>query len=175
MEKTQPEVIRQYFEQLGQNIPMKLHLDIAGAVSLILPGYIERSTGDIDVVGEIPAEIRSMHKLLDDLEALHGLHLGHIQTNYFPAGWSDRVHSFGLYRRLEVSLLDVYDVFMSKLFSARIKDLGDLKVLAPQLEKVKLVERFKSNCGGFVVVDRLKELANNNWRILFAEDLPAMQ
>ena len=172
VDKTQPESIRQYFEHLGQSLHKKLHIDVAGAVSLILPGYVERSTGDIDVVGEVPAEIRSQHKLLEDLEKLHGLHLGHVQTHYFPKGWSERVHSFGLFWRLEVSLVDVYDVFLSKLFSARIKDLGDLKVLAPQLEKPTLVDRFKTTCLDFLVVKRLQELAQNNWRIIYGEDLP---
>lgn len=174
MNKTQPDAIRQYFEHLGQNFSKKLHLDIAGAVSLILSGYVERATSDIDVVGEIPAEIRSQHKLLDELENLHGLHLGHVQTHYFPKGWSERVHSFGLFRHLEVSLVDVYDVYLSKLFSARLKDLGDLKLLTPQIDKAILVERFTRTCADFLVVQRLRELATNNWRILFSEDLPAV-
>jgi len=173
MDKTQPESIRQYFEQLGQSLPKKLHIDIAGAVSLILSGYVERSTSDIDVVGEVPLEIRTQHKLLDDLEKLHGLHLGHVQTHYFPKGWSERVHAFGIFGRLEVSLVDVYDAFLSKLFSARTKDLGDLKVLAPQLDKAVLVERFLTTCPDFLAVARLKELAANNWRIIYGEDLPS--
>jgi hypothetical protein len=174
MSKTHPEAIRQYFEQLGQSLHKSLHLDIAGAVSLILPGYIERATSDIDVVGEVPPEIRTQYQLLDDLEKLHGLHLGHVQTHYFPKGWSERVHAFGLFSRLEVSLVDVYDVFLSKLFSARMKDQGDLKVLAPQLDKSILVERFQTTCSDFLSAPRLKELALNNWRILFGDDLPSI-
>lgn len=172
MDKTQPEAIRQYFEQLGQHVHKKAHLDIAGSVSLILPGYLERATTDIDVVGDIPEEIRNQHKLLENLEKLHGLHLGHVQTHYFPTRWSERVHSFGMYGRLEIALVDVYDVFLSKLFSARFKDLGDLKVLMPQLDKEILVDRYLKHCPDFLTVPRLKELAENNWRILFSEDLP---
>ena len=170
--KTQPEAIRQYLEQLGQSLPRKLHIDIAGAVSLILPGYVERGTSEIDIVGEVPEEIRSKHKLLEDLETLHGLHLGHVQTHYFPKGWSERVRSFGLFWRLEVALVDVYDVFLSKLFSARIKDLGDLTLLRPQLDKSVLTERLQTTCRDFLAVARYKELAEGNWRILFDEPLP---
>ena len=166
--RLEPESIRQYFEQLGQSLPKKLHIDIAGAVSLILPGYVERSTSDIDVVGEVPSEIRTQYKLLDDLEKLHGLHLGHVQTHYFPRGWSGAFMLSVFFGALEVSLVDVYDVFLSKLF-ARTKDLGDLKVLAPQLDKAVLVERFLATCPDFLAAAGLKELATNNWRIIFAK------
>ena len=40
---------------------------VGGSIALILPGYRERATTDIDVVDELPAEIRSQHALLDDL------------------------------------------------------------------------------------------------------------
>ena len=40
-------------------------------------------------------------------------------------------------------LLDVYDVFLSKLFSVREKDRDDLRVLIPQLSKDVLVRKFK--------------------------------
>ncbi|MCA1837925.1 MAG: hypothetical protein LC674_03950, partial [Actinobacteria bacterium] len=79
---------------------------------------------------------------------------------------------YGVFNHLQVSLVDVYDVFLSKLFSARMKDIGDLKVLLPQLEKEILVDRFLTTCSDFLTAPRLKELAEKNWHILFGEDLP---
>jgi hypothetical protein len=172
MEKTQPDTIRQYFESLGMTLQKKIHIDIAGAVSLILPGYVHRSTADIDIVGEVPEPIRTQYRLLDDLERRYGLHLGHVQTHYFPKGWSERVHAFGIFSRLEVSLVDVYDVFLSKVFSSRNKDKDDLTVLKPQIDKEVLVDRFENSCGDFLPAVRLKEIATENWRVLFSEALP---
>ena len=49
-----------------------------------------------------------------------------------------------------------------------------LEVLAPQLDKEILVERFRTTCPDFLAAPRLKELAANNWRIIFGEDLPTI-
>ena len=68
-----------------------------------------------------------------------------MQSHYFPSGWQNRAHSLEPFGRLQVLLVDVYDVFLSKLFSARIKDLEDLLVLAPQLDKDDLVEKLKDH------------------------------
>ncbi|MBI2807048.1 MAG: hypothetical protein HYX68_18860 [Planctomycetes bacterium] len=172
MDKLDPETIRQYFQQLGFSLRQTVKIAVGGGCALILPGYITRFTEDIDVVGEVPEDIRAEYQLLDGLEKLHGLHLGHVQPHYFPRGWQERVHAFGVYHHLQVALVDVYDVFLSKLFSARMKDVGDLKVLAPQLDKEIIARRFRETCHDFLAAPRLKELAENNWKILFGEELP---
>jgi hypothetical protein len=172
MDKTDPETIRQYFQQLGFELRQTVQISVGGGCALILPGYVSRFTEDIDVVGEVPTEIRTKYQLLEDLEKLHGLHMGHVQPHYFPQGWQERVHSFGVYNHLQVSLVDVYDVFLSKLFSARMKDMGDLKVLLPQLTKEVLVRRVAETCKDFLAAPGLKEIAEKNWQILFGEPLP---
>lgn len=172
MDKTDPETIRQYFQQLGFELRQPVKISVGGGCALILPGYVSRFTEDIDVVGEVPADIRAKYQLLDELEKLHGLHMGHVQPHYFPQGWQDRVHAFGVYNYLQVSLVDVYDVFLSKLFSARMKDMADLKVLLPQLQKETVVSRFVTTCKDFLTAPRLKEIAEKNWKILFGEELP---
>ena len=121
MDKTDPEAIRQYFGQLGYELRQTVRISVGGGIALILPGYVSRFTEDIDVVGDVPEEIRTKYRLLEELEKVHGLHMGHVQSHYFPQGWNDRVHSYGVYNHLQVSLVDVYDVFLSKLFSGRIK------------------------------------------------------
>ena len=172
MEKTEPETIRQYLTQLGYELRSTVKIAVGGGCALILPGYVSRITEGIDVVGDVPEDIRAKHQLLDDLEKLHGLHMVHVQPHYFPKGWQDRVHSFGVYNHLQVALVDVYDVFLSKLFSARLKDFADLKVLLPQLDKDVLVRRFLTTCQDFLAAERMQELATKNWYILFGEELP---
>src|SRR5262249_16859605 len=115
----------------------------------------------------VPEVIRSNHRLLDELKKSYGLQIGHVQTHYFPSGWESRVHSFGVFGALKVYLLDVYDVFLSKLFSARRKDQEDLRVLAPQLDKDTVIRKLKDHAQGFLATPRLRELATNNWKVLY--------
>src|SRR5579884_3221437 len=67
MEKTDPATIEQLFRELGSRMHHRTRLAVGGSVALIMPGYLERATEDIDVVDEVPAEIRSQHALLDEL------------------------------------------------------------------------------------------------------------
>jgi hypothetical protein len=172
MDKTEPETIRRYFQQMGYELRQTVKIAVGGGCALILPGYVSRFTEDIDVVGDVPAEIRTKYEFLDELQKLYGLHMGHVQPHYFPQSWQERVHSFGVFNHLQVSLVDVYDVFLSKFFSVRMKDMADMTVLLPQLDKAILVRRYLDTCQAFLTAPRLKEIAEKNWRILFGEDLP---
>lgn len=173
MDKTDPAEITQFLLELGRSLRQDLRIDVAGSIALIVPGLIARHTEDIDIVGEVPAPIRENHSLLDELKKSYGLQVGHVQTHYFPTGWQTRATSFGTFGRLQVFMLDVYDVYLSKLFSARRKDIDDLRVLTPQLDKEKLIRRFKDTCGSFLAAPRLAQLAADNWRLLFGEELPS--
>ena len=173
MDKTRPETIRQFLEEVGQSVRVPLRVYIAGSVALMLPGYLSRRTDDIDLIDEVPKEIRENYALLDRLQERYGLHLGHVQRHYFPPGWDVRSQSYAVFNHLQVFLVDVYDVLLSKLFSVRDKDLDDLRLLMPQLDKDTLVRRFKDTCGAFLAAPRLVEIATRNWRILFGEDLPS--
>ena len=173
MEKTRPETIKQYLRELGESIRKSIRIDIAGGASLILGGYISRRTTDVDIINEVPAELRSQHALLDELKTRYGLELGHVQSHYFPSGWDQRVHSIESLGWLQIYLVDVYDVLLSKLFSARDKDRDDLRFILPNLEKDVFVRRLKETCAGFLVAPRLRELAEKNWYILYGEALPS--
>lgn len=175
METTTPDRVRRFFEHLGKSLRVneRVRIEVAGSVALILPGLICRQTADIDVVGEVPTVIRENHRLVDELQAAHNLHLGHVQTHYFPMGWQERAHYFDDFDRLQVYLLDVYDVFLSKLFSSRIKDMGDMRELLPQIDKHTLVRKLKDHCQSFLSAQRLKDIATDNWKILFGESLPS--
>ena len=172
MEVTKPERIKQFLDDLGHQIQQPLRVNIGGSAALILTGFLSRRTEDIDVVNELPAEIRSQHGLLDHLKQVHDLKLAHLQSHYLPSGWDQRVHSLAPFDKLQVSLVDVYDVFLSKLFSARVKDRQDLKVLVSQLDKEVIVSKLKETTQSMLSAPGLREKAENNWHMLFGDPLP---
>ncbi|MCI0683711.1 MAG: DUF6036 family nucleotidyltransferase [Gemmataceae bacterium] len=172
MEKTEPELVRQFLRHVGTSMRRDTRVDIAGVIPCIMLGYLSRHTEDVDLIDEVPQELRDNHRLLQELHDNYGLELGHVQSHYYPSGWRDRVHFLGDFGHLQVFLLDVYDVFLSKLFSARIKDMGDLRLLAPQLDKAVLVEKFKNTCGSLLAAPGLPQLATDAWHVLFGEELP---
>ena len=159
--------------ELGSLLTRSVRLNVGGSVALILPGLISRKTEDIDVVDEVPAEVRTLHGQLAGLRNRYGLALAHFQSHYLPAGWEQRVHSIAPFGHLQVSLVDVYDVFLSKLFSQREKDRDDLRMLAPQLDKEILVRRLRDTTAALRAEDRLREGAEKNWFILYGEELPS--
>jgi len=173
MDKTDPEVVKQMFRELGTRIHKRLRLSVGDSIALILPGLLTRATTDIDVVDELPMEIRSQHALLDELRKRYGLILGHFQSHYLPSGWNNRAHYLDTFGELTVYLVDVYDIFLSKLISIRTKDLDDLRMLLPQLDKNTLVERIQTTMAAQFAADEMRQRAVKNWYILYGEDLPA--
>jgi hypothetical protein len=69
--------------------------------------------------------------------------------------------------------VDVYDVFLSKLFSARTKDRDDLRALVPQLDKDPLIRKLKETTGSMLAAESLRQRAEQNWYILYGEPLPS--
>ncbi len=173
METLRPETVRQYLRELGQHVRRPTPLRVGGVVALILPGYVSRGTEDVDVVDEVPAELRSQHALLEELERRYGLHLGHFQSHFLPSGWEDRLHSEGSFGGLQVFLVDPYDVFLSKLFGGREKDRDDLRQVAPRLDRETLVRRLGETTTALQTDEALKQRAEQNWYIIFGEALPS--
>jgi hypothetical protein len=173
MDKLDPEVVRKLFRNLGSKLRRPVRINVAGSIAIIMPGLLARNTDDIDVVNEVPAEIQSLHKDLDDYKDLYGLQFGHVQSHYLPSGWDKRLHYLDSFDELTVYLVDPYDIFLSKLFSRRTKDMGDMQVLQPQLDKNILSQRFKDTCMSFLASEELKKIGEQNWYILFGEKLPS--
>jgi hypothetical protein len=171
-EKTEPQQIEQYLRELGQKITHAVRVHIGGSAALILEHYLSRATEDIDIVDEVPAEIRTLHTELEKLHERYGLYLAHFQSHYLPPGWEQRAHYREPFGKLQVYLVDVYDVFLSKLFSAREKDRDDLRALAPQLDRERLVQRLHETAAVFLKEEKLRQNAQQNWYIVFGDDLP---
>jgi hypothetical protein len=173
MDATSRETIVQFLREVGMKLARPVRIAVGGSTALIAGGVLARSTDDVDVVDEVPAEIRTQHALLDELARSYGLRLTHFQSHYLPEGWDARVQSLGRLGNLEVHLVEVYDVFLSKLFSERRKDRDDLRVLAPQLDKAVLVSRFRDTTTSLRAEAHLRQAAADNWFVLYGEPLPA--
>jgi hypothetical protein len=168
-----PETIQEYFRQLSRHVHRPLRLAVGGSAALIVPGYLSRPTEDIDIVDEVPKELREQHALLAELRKRFGLELAHFQQHYLPMRWQDRLHYYDTFDELTVYLVDVYDVFLSKLFSIRTKDLDDLRALKPKVDIEALAHRLKDTCGSMLVAESLRQRAVDNWYLLYGEALPA--
>lgn len=172
MDAISPETVLTYFRDLGVRLRRPAHIVVGGSVALILYGELRRATDDIDVVDELPVEIRNDHQLMNEMAASYGLRLTHFQSHYLPIGWVKRVHSLDVFDRLSVDLVDAYDIFLSKMLSARRKDLDDLRVLAGRLEKSRVEARLRDSCGPLLAEPRYPENAARNWKIVYGEELP---
>jgi hypothetical protein len=172
MDVIKPDTIREYFYELSRHVRRPLRIAVGGSAALILPGYLARPTEDIDIVDEVPAEIRSQHALLAELQTRFGLELAHFQQHYLPMGWQNRLHYFDTFGELTVYLVDAHDIFLSKLFSIRTKDIDDLRALKPQLDKDTIARRLHDTCGSMLVAEPLRQRAADNWNMLYGGPLP---
>jgi len=173
VEPTRPEAILLFLRAVGGLARRPTRIEIGDSAALILGGYLLRRTQDVDVVDEIPAEIREQHAALNAIMQRHRLELAHFQSHYLPMRWQERTHSLEALGNLDPYLLDAHDVFLSKLFSAREKDLDDLRALAPQLDKRRLTQMLHDDCASILAAPTLRECAEKNWYILTGESLPS--
>jgi hypothetical protein len=172
MDATKPDQILQFLRELGTYVRHDARLCVGGSAALILAGNLQRHTENIDVVDELPAEVRTEHALLEALEKRYGLQLAHFQSHYLPNGWEARVRSAGRFGRLQVLLIDPVDVLLSKLFSTREKDRDDLRLVAPQLDREELVRRYSTEGRTLVGEPWLRQAAATYGYIVFGEPLP---
>ena len=111
MEKTDPKTIEQYFRELGRRVHKTLRLPVGGSIALIAPGLLVRHTEDIDVVDEVPPELREQHEFIEELQKRYGLTLAHFQQHYLPSGWSNRLSYYDSFGDLHVYFVDPIDIF----------------------------------------------------------------
>lgn len=172
MEETSRETILEFTRQLGRALRQPQEVFMGGSGALIIQQRIARNTDDIDLVDELPKEIRDQPQLLDQLFRQYGLRAGHFASHYLPEGWRGRVTSFGRLGYLDVYLLDPLDIFVAKLFSGRQKDQADLRALKPQFSRTDIEERVRSSAGKLAGEPQIRAHAENNWYILYGDQLP---
>ena len=163
--------LEQVFELLGQGIHPRVEVYIAGSIPTLVKGLTYRPTDDIDFVNEVPPEIRSQRTAISQVRAEFGLTLGHVQSHYLPANWINRRQFFGDFGGIRVYLVDVYDVFVSKLSSKQNKHQDDLRVMAPKLDKEKAKERLFGDGKYFLENAYHRPQIQENWRFIFREPL----
>ena len=173
MEPTRPGTVNQLFRELGKSVHEPIKLVVGGSVALIMPGLLQCQTQVVDVVDEVHQAIRSQHKLLHDTESRYRLQLTHFQSHYLPAGFDKRLHFHDAFGQMQVYLVDPIDVFLSKLFSKRTKDLDDLRALAPQLDKQTIVQRLRETTASLRADESFRQAGEKNWYIVYGEPLPS--
>jgi hypothetical protein len=166
-----PTTIRQFLRELGTAIARPTTITMGGASSLVLRGLLFRATEDVDVVDEIPAEIRDEHEILQELSDRYGLCMSHFQSHYLPRGWESRTIDFGAFGKIRVRLVDVLDIIAGKVFSARPKDLDDFRLLSLSLSKEELRQRVLLGSTSFTSSDQRRRQAVTNWYIVYGDDL----
>jgi hypothetical protein len=172
VDRTEPDTVREFLRELGSRIDQPVVLSIGGSIALILTEYLSRATTDLDIVDEVPESIRKNRPLLDELQKRYGLMLTHFQSHYLPSGWQGRMRDLGSFGRIQVCTVDVYDVFLGKLFSKRAKDLDDLRALKERLDKHVLTERLSTTTVALQQDKAGQAAAKQNWYVLFGENMP---
>lgn len=161
--------LRQIFEMLGRNIHGQVEIHVAGSIPTLIKGLTARPTININIVDEVPAEIRRQRALLRKIKTDFGLTLGHMQSHYLPAHWRDRRQWLGDFGGLRVYVVDEYDIFVSKLPSKKAKHQSDLRVLALRLDKGTAKHRLQSDGTAFLEDPKLRPQIEENWRFIFQE------
>ena len=72
----------------------------------------------------------------------------------------------------QVLAVDIYDVFVRKLFSTRTKDRDDLRALKPKLETQTIRNRLRESSASLGSEPRMLDAARENWFVLYGEPLP---
>lgn len=172
MEPTRKEDVEQFLRELGARVTAGTTVYVGGSGALILSDKLSRGTDDVDVVDEVPLAIRNEHELLADLRARYGLSLTYFQSRDLPDDWQSRASSLGRFGKLDVYLVDPTDIFVGKLFSARTKDLDDLRALAPQLDRGAIEARLGASAMRLRADPGLLSSVDKNWYIVFGDALP---
>ena len=162
--------IRQIFSLLGEHVRDRIDVYIAGSIPTMIQGLTVRPTDDIDIVNEVPAQIRKQTDVLKRIRDKYGLTLGHVQSHYLPSNWQQRRRFLGDFGGLNVYLVEVVDIFVSKLSSKQEKHKEDLRVLAKELEKEDIERRLLGDGKAFLDDPFLKPQIEANWKFIFQED-----
>jgi hypothetical protein len=161
----------QVFELLGRGIHGRVEIHIAGSVPTLIEGLTARPTEVIELVDEVPAEIRRQRDVLIKIETEFGLRLGQVPSNNLPIRWQDRLRKFGEFGGLSVDLVDVYDLFVSMLPSHERTHQSDLGVLALELDNDIARHRLLTDGRAFLDDPKLRPQIEENWRFIFQEPL----
>jgi hypothetical protein len=152
-----------------------VEINIAGSIPTLITGLTARPTDDIDIVNEVPSEIRQQRDALKRIRSDYGLTLGHVQSHYLPSGWENRRRFLGDFGGIRAYLVDPYDIFVSKLSSKQEKHQQDLRVMAKSLDRESIRHRLFSAGKAFLDDRRLRSQVEKNWQFIFREPLSSAE
>ena len=167
--------IQQVLQLLGQSVHGRVEINIAGSVPTLIHGLTVRPTDDIDIVDEIPAEIREQRATLQRIKKEFGLNLGHVRSHYLPPNWQKRRHYLGDFGGIRAYLVDPIDIFVSKLSSKQEKHKQDLRILAKKLEYSAVRQRLLADGRVFLDAPSLKPQIEANWQFIYQKPLSPPQ
>jgi hypothetical protein len=166
------ETIKRFLVELGEKLDRRVTLTLGGSAALILQGFLDKHTEDLDLADEIPAEIRDKRSTLDALSVRFGLRLAHFQTHYLPPEWASRTTEYCSCGKILLRLVDPYDIIAGKVFSASEKHRDDVRVASRQLDREKLRGRVQEYAASVWDKEQLREQARKTWELVFLEELP---
>lgn len=172
MDPITPDHVITFLRELSRHVRRPTRLVVGGSTVLILHQLLSQNSDYIDVVDEVPEELRSQHAVLDDLAQRYGIRIAHFQSHYLPEGWQNRVRPLERLGNLDVALVDPYDVAITKVFSRRSKDRDDLRVMVGSFDRTILERRMRDTTSKLRADERMAEAGRENWFILFGEPLP---
>ena len=170
---TKPQDVEQLLRELGARMTHPSRILVGGSAALILREQLDRQTDDVNVVDELPPEIRSDHALLQELVTRFKLRIAHFQSRFLPEGWEARLSSYGRFGKLDVLLVDTYDIAASKLMSPRTKDRDDLRALVAHLDRQTFASRVQTSCAKHFNEPGVRKNAELNWYVIYGDPLPA--
>lgn len=130
--------------RLGELVPEKAQIVIAGGAALILGDYVDRGTADGDVVYANPplAQLRSAILQVAQERGLSPLWLNDGVKAFgdvLPEDFDQRTDRMGTFGNLRVLLLGRMDLILSKFYGGREVDLEDLAAMRPSDEEIEFV------------------------------------
>ena len=130
--------------RLGELLPEKAQIVMAGGAALILGDYVDRGTGDGDVVYADPplVQLRSAIQQVAQERGLSPLWLNDGVKAFgdvLPDDFDQRTDRMGTFGNLRVLLLGRMDLILSKFYGGRVVDLADLDAMKPSDEEIEFV------------------------------------
>ena len=141
-------------ERLGELLPEKAQVVIAGGAALILGGYVDRATGDGDVVHSVPplTELRSAIRKVAQERGLSPDWLNDGVKAFgdvLPEDFEARTDRLGMFGNLRVLLLGRMDLILSKFYGGREVDFEDLAQMRPTGDEIAFVLSQLERIAGF--------------------------
>ncbi len=165
----------QVFELLGRCMTCAAEIRVGGSIPTLIQGLTAQPTEVVALVDAVPEAILRQREVLGRLEAQFGLRMGVTPSHDLPIGWENRLMPFGEFGSLRVNLVDVYDIFVSKLSSDQKKHRLDVAVLALVLDEATARHRLLTDGRAFLDDPALRPQILENWRFIFQEPLDVDQ